>query len=333
MVNGVRFIIVSRDTAFNMEVKKGLELHKDIDMIVNVASQADAENKISRNVPTTILFDLDTVTIYSSLLNKMVSRFSNVLVVLTSIRESTARRYMTDSIRDFAFKPPIINKMSITRYLRLIMERTSGVKSAMGSDINFKDITKIVGTSDIIVATASSTGGVEALEQVISFLPADIPPILAVQHMPSGFTKLFAERLNGMYPQDIREAKSGDVPMRGRILIAPAGHHMVLIKKNGRLMVDCYMGPKMHGVIPAADILFESVANIMKSNAVGVVLTGMGSDGGRGLMLMHNNGAKTIIQNEETCVVYGMPKVAKDLGAADYELPLDRIAERIMGFA
>jgi len=118
--------------------------------------------------------------------------------------------------------------------------------------------------------------------------------------------------------------------MKGQILIAPAGSHIRMVERSGKLAVDCFLGPKMHGVMPAADILFESIASISKRNAIGVILTGMGADGGRGMMLMHNAGAKTIGQDKETCVVYGMPKVAKDLGAIDYELPIDQIAGKIL---
>ena len=331
MLKAARFIIVSRDSAFCLGIKEGLKSFPKVEMFLNVTSQEEAENKISRNAANIILVDADTISVDSILLKRMIARLKNVLVVLTAVKESTAKPFMSTVLKDFAHKPVMYNHPTVSRYLRLILGRMSGVEFSNRAGVGYKDIAKVVGPNDKIIAIASSTGGVEALEKIISNLPKDIPPVLSVQHMPSGFTKFFADRLNGLYPQDIKEAKSGDILLRGQILIAPAGNHMQLIKKQERLAVECFMGPKMHGVIPAADILFESVANIMRRNAVGVVLTGMGADGGRGLMLMHNNGAKTIGQNEATCVVYGMPKVAKDLGAVDFELPIDRIAERIMG--
>jgi len=190
-----------------------------------------------------------------------------------------------------------------------------------------------VNNSKKIVAIGSSTGGTNALEYMLKVLPADVPPMVVVQHMPSGFTKLFADRLNGLYKQEIREAQSGDFLMRGQMLIAPADRHMKLIRQQGKIAVECYVGNRIHGVMPAADILFDSVADIMKRDAVGVILTGMGSDGAKGLLKMRNAGCRTLGQDEASCVVYGMPKAAKDIGAVEYELPLEKIPEMIMHLA
>ena len=330
MSKAARFVIVSRDPMFCLGVKEGLKDFPGVEMVLNVASQAEMENKISRTSSTILLIDLDTVIIDPFLMKRMTTRFNNVLVVLTAIKESTARRFISAGIRDFTHKPAQFNKANVSRYLRMILGRMKGVESSARAEISYKDVARTVGINDRIVTIASSTGGVEAFEEIVSLLPKNVPPLLLVQHMPSGFTKLFADRLNNLYPQTIKEASSGDFLLQGQILIAPAGNHMQLVKRQDKLAVECFMGPKMHGVIPAADILFESVANIQRRNAVGVVLTGMGADGARGLMLMHNAGAKTIIQDEKTCVVFGMPKVAKDLGAVDFELPINQIAGKIM---
>ncbi|MCL1998395.1 MAG: CheB methylesterase domain-containing protein [Turicibacter sp.] len=329
MLGATRFVIVSRDPLFCLCIKEGLKHFANIEMVLNVSSPQEAENKIVRKISNVILLDVDTTLTEPTFVQRMVRRFDNVLVVFTAAKEITAKKYMSVGLRDFAHKPQNFNQQHFHRYLQLILSRVGDPVKSVG----YKDVARVAGLNDKIIAIASSTGGVEALEQVIKVLPADIPPILSVQHMPSGFTKLFAERLDGIYPQKIKEAVSGDLLLRGQILIAPAGSHMQLVKKQDKFAVECFIGPKMHGVIPAADILFESVANIVRRNAVGVVLTGMGADGARGLMLMHNNGAKTIIQNEATCVVFGMPKVARDLGAVDFELPIDRIGAKIMEFA
>ncbi|MCL2400344.1 MAG: CheB methylesterase domain-containing protein [Defluviitaleaceae bacterium] len=330
MLFAVRFVIVSKDATFCKVVKDGLAAFHNVEMIVNVTSQKEAENKIARKTSTILLLDLDTVTVDLFLSQRMVSRFNNILTVLTARRESSAKHLIQPGTRDFALKPIAYNSANINKYLKLILSRMGGVVSSYTTGIDYKNITRTVGINDKIVAIASSTGGVDALETILSKLSANVPPIVLVQHMPSGFTKFFAERLNGKYPLDIKEAQTGDYLLQGQMLIAPAGNHMHLVQRNGKLLVECYLGQKIHGVIPSADVLFESIANILKKNAVGVILTGMGSDGARGLMLMHNNGAKTIGQNKETCVVYGMPKVAKDLGAVDYELPIDQIADKIM---
>ena len=330
MTSKVRFIIVSMDAMFCKGLKDVMLALPNVELVVNVNTQQDAENKISRGVSNVLLVDIDTVMVNIPLMERMTNRFSDLIVVYTAAREAAMKRIMRPGTQDFVPKPATLNSANINRYLTLIIGRLQGVTSAKNATVNYKDVAKTVGTGDKIIAIAASTGGVEALEKVISKLPVNVPPILLVQHMPSGFTKMFAERLNAIYPLNVKEAETGDFLLQGQLLIAPAGNHMKLIQRNNKLAVDCFLGPKMHGVIPAADILFESVADVLRSSAIGVILTGMGADGARGLMLMHNNGAKTIGQNEETCVVYGMPKVARDLGAIDFELPIENIAEKIM---
>ena len=181
-----------------------------------------------------------------------------------------------------------------------------------------------------IVAIAASTGGVEALEKVFSRFPASIPPMLLVLHMPAGFTKLFASRMDNRMPYSVKEAETGDSLSPGQILVAPAGKHMKVVRAGAKLQVECFTGPRVNSVIPAADILFDSVAEVIKSNALGVVLTGMGADGAKGLLNMKNNGAVTIGQDRASSAVYGMPKVAKEIGAVMHEATLDKIADKIM---
>lgn len=184
-----------------------------------------------------------------------------------------------------------------------------------------------------IVAIGASTGGIDALTHVFSGLPERIPPILLVVHLPAGFTKLYAARLTTTYKFQIKEAESRDEVVAGRVLIAPAGRHMAVRPEGGRLLVDCFVGEKVQYVMPSADVLFESVAKFVGKAAVGVILTGMGADGAQGLKKMRESGASTIGQNRETCVVYGMPKVAAEIGAVEHVLPLDMVAKKIMELA
>ena len=187
--------------------------------------------------------------------------------------------------------------------------------------------------SNKIVAVGASTGGIEALEQVFSRLPDSIPPILLVVHLPIGFTKLYTARLATTFKYIFKEAQKGDEVIGGQVLIAPAGKHMVVKSEHGKLVVDCYDGEKVQYVIPSADVLFESVAKVVGSKAVGVILTGMGADGARGLKKMRECGASTIGQDRETCVVYGMPKVANEMGAVEHVVPIYLVAEKIISLA
>jgi two-component system chemotaxis response regulator CheB len=161
-------------------------------------------------------------------------------------------------------------------------------------------------------------------------MPADIPGTLVVQHMPPGFTKSFAENLNKMFPFEVKEAQDGDQVVPGRVLLAPGNFHMEITRSGGYYHVHLHQQPLLHGVRPAADFLMKSVAKHAGKNAIGVVLTGMGRDGAEGLLEMKNVGAYNIAQNEETCVVYGMPGAAVAAGAVDKILPLGNISADVL---
>ena len=185
-------------------------------------------------------------------------------------------------------------------------------------------------TTDSIVAIGTSTGGTQALEAVLTALPVTAPGIVIVQHMPEKFTASFAERLNGLCEIDVFEAKDGQRVVPGRALIAPGGKHMLLKRSGAQYHVEVVDGPVVNRHRPSVDVLFRSVAKYAGKNALGVIMTGMGDDGARGLKEMHDAGARTIAQDEESCVVYGMPKEAVKLGAVDRSLPLERIAAALV---
>ncbi|MCP4695773.1 MAG: chemotaxis response regulator protein-glutamate methylesterase [Gammaproteobacteria bacterium] len=186
------------------------------------------------------------------------------------------------------------------------------------------------GTTEQIIAMGASTGGTQALEFVLMRLPLHAPGIVIVQHMPGGFTAAFAKRLNGICDIVVKEAENGDRVARGQALIAPGDQH-ILLRRNGSLYhVELKSGPVVNRHRPSVDVLFRSVAQNAGKNAVGVIMTGMGDDGARGMQEMHNAGAFSIAQNEETCVVYGMPKEAVKRGAVDKIMPLESIAIKLM---
>jgi two-component system chemotaxis response regulator CheB len=182
------------------------------------------------------------------------------------------------------------------------------------------------------VVIGSSTGGTQALELVLTSLPGDAPGIAITQHMPEKFTAMYAQRLNGLCAMQVREAKDGDRLERGLALIAPGGLHMQLRKAAGQYYVHVVDGPPVNRHKPSVDVLFKSAAEVAGRDALGIIMTGMGDDGARGMKVMHDAGARTIAQNEETCVVFGMPKEAIKLQAVDDILPLEQIARAILQF-
>ncbi len=178
---------------------------------------------------------------------------------------------------------------------------------------------------DKIIAIGSSTGGTEAIFEIITKLDSDTPPIVIVQHMPPVFTKLYADRLNQSSAIEVREAVDGDVLYHGLALVAPGDMQMRVARKGHLIAVECIKGEKVSGHCPSVDYLFESVAKIMGNKSIGIILTGMGKDGAKGLLLMHDKGAKTIGQDSTSSVVYGMPKVAYEMGAVDVQSSPDKI--------
>ena len=182
------------------------------------------------------------------------------------------------------------------------------------------------------VVIGSSTGGTQALEQVLTALPADSPGIAIVQHMPEKFTAMYAARLDGLCAVRVKEAKDGDRLERGSVLIAPGGKHMQLRKAGGQYFAVVADGPPVNRHKPAVDVLFRSTAEVAGKDVLAIILTGMGDDGARGMKQLHDGGARTIAQDEASCVVFGMPKEAIKIGAVDHVMPLDRVAEAILQF-
>lgn len=195
---------------------------------------------------------------------------------------------------------------------------------------------KIIGSSaldNFVIAIGASTGGTDATTEVVKTLPKDTPGIVVVQHMPEGFTGMYAKRLNTICQMEVKEAENGDKIQRGRILIAPGGLHLRVVKSaTGGFSVTCTPGEKVSGHRPSVDALFQSVANAVGKNAVGIILTGMGRDGAEGLLQMKKNGAFTIGQDEQSSVVYGMPMAAYNIGAVTRQGSLREIPELLQGY-
>ena len=184
--------------------------------------------------------------------------------------------------------------------------------------------------TDVIIALGASTGGTEALEQVVKVFPEDTPPVIIVQHMPAGFTKLYSERLNRNCKMQVKEAEDGDRLRRGLIIIGAGEHHLRLCRDARGYFVSSKAGEKVSGHCPSVDVMFTSVSEVAGANAIGAILTGMGRDGASGLLKMRNAGAFTIGQDKESCVVYGMPMEAFNIGAVEIQAPLYNIPDIIL---
>lgn len=185
-------------------------------------------------------------------------------------------------------------------------------------------------STDKVIAIGASTGGTQAIRRIIQGFPSTMPGIVIVQHMPASFTRHFAESLDSISRMEVKEAQTGDRVMPGRVLIAPGGLHMKVRRSGGIYQVNCQKGENVNGHCPSVEVLFQSVAKYVGANAIGVMLTGMGGDGAEGMLAMRQAGARTLAQDEATSVVFGMPKVAYQLGGAECLVPLASIPSRIM---
>lgn len=237
---------------------------------------------------------------------------------------------------DFVNKPSNLNRAQLNDFLA--QELATKVKIASTAKVGrLKRVdpvtvasnVSVVGHKDSIVAIGASTGGTEAIFEVVKGFKRDIPGVVIVQHMPPGFTKMYAERLNNQCEVAVKEAQTGDRVLPGQVLIAPGDRHMRLVKVAGAYQVECNGTDRVNGHCPSVEVLFNSVAKVAGKNAIGVILTGMGGDGAKGLLAMRNAGAQTIGQDAASCVVYGMPKVAYDIGAVQYQLTLSAIAGKV----
>lgn len=192
---------------------------------------------------------------------------------------------------------------------------------------------QVTSSNICLIAIGSSTGGTEALSYILPRLQPPLPGIVIVQHIPPIFSRMLAQRLDGECRLSVKEAASGDVIRPNCVYIAPGSQHMTVYRRGGQLMLDCRPGQPVHSCCPSVDVLFQSVAREVGASAMGVILTGMGHDGAAGLLAMHQKGSPTLGQDKASCVVYGMPKTAYEMGAVDQQVSLTDMPAAIMDLA
>lgn len=308
--------------------------------VVGTASDAYvARDKIVELKPDVICLDVEMPRMDGITFLKRLMHYMPLPVImvssLTQAGAKTTLQALESGAVDFVPKPhshiydgkdemrdELISKIKVAAKVK--------VKQRVLGNTQQANTTSLAETTHKILAIAASTGGTEALKEVLMGLPRNAPGTIIVQHMPANFTGPFAERLNSLCAMEVREARNGDSITPGLVLIAPGDYHMVVRRSGARYYVEIGSGDKVSGHRPSADVLLNSVAKIAGANAIGVILTGMGGDGARGLLAMRNAGARTIGQDEASCIVYGMPKVAYELGAVEIQASLQKISSRIL---
>ncbi|MHB1373308.1 MAG: protein-glutamate methylesterase/protein-glutamine glutaminase [Thauera sp.] len=357
MSSRIKVMIVDDSAVVRQTVRQALERDAGIEVIAAASDPLFAISHMQRQWPDVIVLDIEMPRMDGlTFLKKIMTERPTPVVICSSLAESGAaatmqalsagaaaiitkpkmgvKQFLEDSANDVVQAVKAAARANASRLVpRTVAPLTPAPKlsadailgTGLGSGSN------MVRTTERIVAIGTSTGGTQALEAVLTRLPAVSPGIVIVQHMPERFTAMFAERLNSLSALEVREARHGDRVMPGRALIAPGGKHMMLARSGAQYTVEVVDGPLINRHRPSVDVLFRSCAKFAGKNAVGVIMTGMGDDGARGLKEMHDAGASTLAEDESTCVVFGMPKEAIRLGGVDRVVPLTQIPEVILG--
>lgn len=332
----VKVLIVDDSKAMRLVLRKMLESEKLIKVIGEAEKPSEALKFLEGAVkPDVITLDIQMPEMSGVELFKVIhARYAIPSVMVSSIGLNQGHEVM-DALEAGAFdyfqKPEMSEVAQRGRALQEMLlqaavSRRHQTKQRDRRDVSgLTKVTLLAGAGDLI-AIGASTGGTEAIRRLFERLPPEIPPIVVVQHIPPYFSAAFADRLNRLFSFEVREARDGDEVKRGVVLIAPGGLHMTVEKKDGRLFARVQDGATVNRFKPSVDVLFNSVAKVLGDKATGIILTGMGEDGAKGLLEMKRMGARTIGQDEGSSVVYGMPRAAAELGAVDEVAPLDEIA-------
>jgi two-component system chemotaxis response regulator CheB len=345
----IRVLIVDDSAVVRQVLSRDLGRDEGIEVVGTAPDPFVARDKIIALDPDVITLDVEMPRMDGiTFLRKLMAQRPTPVIVISSLTQegsAVAIEAMEAGAVDVLCKPG--SSHSVDNLTPRLIEKIRAVAGARVRRIEYRPPAAATaarpprpriasvsgGPADRIIAIGASTGGVQALTEVLTSFPPNAPGTVVVQHMPARFTASFASRLNAICAVEVIEAKTGDAVIPGRVLIAPGGFHTVVRRSRGGYVVEVRDGPEVHHQRPAVDVLFESVAEQAGAHAVGAILTGMGQDGAAGLLAMRKAGARTIAQDEDTCVVFGMPMEAIRCGAADAVLPLGAIAASLMGQA
>ena len=348
----VRVLIVDDSAVVRQTLKEVLSSDPEIEVIGTAADPFAAAERIGEEMPDVITLDIEMPRMDGlTFLKKIMSQHPVPVVICSSLAEEGAQstlRALEYGAVDIITKPRLGTRQFLEESRITLCQSVKAAAAArlhplrpsqlvepkLTADAILSPATRaMIETTEKIVVIGASTGGTEALKTLLEALPPDTPGIVIVQHMPELFTRAFAGRLDGLCSISVKEAETNDSVIRGRALIAPGNHHMLLKRSGARYYVEIKDGPLVSRHRPSVDVLFRSAARYAGQNAVGVILTGMGDDGAHGMLEMKQAGAFTIAQDEATCVVFGMPKEAIKLGAVDKVVPLQSVAAAVLAHA
>lgn len=354
----IRVLIIDDSASVRQTLVRVLQEDPEIEVMGVATDPFMAAKKIQEEIPDVITLDVEMPRMDGiTFLRKLMAQRPIPVVMCSSLTEAGSETLMqaleagavdvilkskigaADSLADDAIRIREVVRSASHARLGNVRRAASSVRAGkegpaqkLTADAMLPPPTgrAMAKTTEMVVCVGASTGGTEALREFLEALPANAPGIVIVQHMPEKFTAAFAKRLNGLCEVEVKEAVDGDPVLRGHVLIAPGDKHMLLERQGARYHVSVRQGPLVSRHRPSVDVLFRSAARSAGSNAMGIILTGMGDDGAKGMLEMHQAGAYTVAQDEATSVVFGMPKEAIAKGGVDRILPLDQIAREVL---
>jgi two-component system chemotaxis response regulator CheB len=345
MLRKVRVLVVDDSALVRQLLANGLGMDPGIEVVGTAPDPYAARDKIVELKPDVLTLDVEMPRMDGvEFLRRLMPQYPIPVVMVSSLTQR-GKQITLESLEagavDFVAKPTTnmahgLNAMMAELRTKVKIASTANVshwksqRSAAPAAAPNQGARALAESTHKVIAIGASTGGTEAIRKVICAFPPTMPGVVIVQHMPAGFTKLFADRLNQLCAMEVKEATSGDRVLPGRILIAPGGRHMKLVRSGGIYQTVCEPGETVSGHCPSVDVMMHTVAEQVGANAIGVMLTGMGADGAAGMLAMRQAGARTLAQDQATSVVFGMPKVAFERGAAERLLPIDRIPSEVM---
>lgn len=329
----IRVLVVDDSLIFREVIARGISHDSMIEVVGKAVDPFDARDKILQLKPDVMTCDVEMPKMNGiEFIRRLLPQYPLPVIVVSTVSKAVFDAMNVGAV-DFVTKPDVQSPKSVENFINDMIAKIKIAAHANVKVVQQKPAQSsgVVAwnklDSNRIIAIGASTGGTEAIFNILKHLPATIPGILIVQHIPPVFSRMFAERLNNQTQLQCKEAQTGDYVEQGKVLIAPGDQHIRIHKVGDRFKVEAFQGEKINGHCPSVDVLFESVAKEAGSNAIGVILTGMGYDGAKGLLSMRRKGARTIGQDEQSSVVYGMPKVAFDIGAVEMQTSLSSIPQ------
>jgi Chemotaxis response regulator containing a CheY-like receiver domain and a methylesterase domain len=330
----IRVLVVDDSMLFREAISKGISKDPRIEVVGKATDPYDARDKLLELHPDVMTCDVEMPRLNGvEFVRRLLPQYKIPIIVVSSVSDIVFDAMDAGAV-DFLSKPDTRIPNAFENFINELILKIKGAANVnlsanmaqlTRSNMNKLAEKKLIPNSSRLIAIGASTGGTEAVYGILKVLPKTVPGIVVVQHIPPVFSRMFAERLNMQTEFNVKEAQTGDVIESGCVLIAPGDKHLKVRRAGDKYIVELIQGNKVSGHCPSVDVLFESVAKVAGKNAVGVILTGMGQDGATGLMSMRRAGARTIGQDKESSVVYGMPKVAFDIGAVEKQVSLSNI--------